>query len=187
MLEFSRTCPPLIVLRGAREDQIPQFLLVELCKKEGLTVSTAESCTAGLVSSKIADVPGASSVLCGGAVTYMSRIKHEWLGVSDKTIRSPGVYSELCAREMAEGVAEKSGSDLAVSVTGLAGPGGGTPEIPVGTVCFGYRIGKNTETETVHFPPDSSRETIRRESASHALLSLFKRILLRMEPETFFE
>lgn len=111
--------------------------LVATCSKAGLTVSTAESCTAGLVASSIADVPGASSCLRGGAVTYCDEAKHAILGVSLATLRSFTAVSRQTALEMATGSRQVYSSDISVSTTGYAGPGGGTEADPAGTVYIG--------------------------------------------------
>lgn len=111
--------------------------LVRRAAARGLTVSTAESCTAGMVASLIADVPGASEVLRGGAVTYCDEIKHRVLGVSEVTLARFTAVSRQTAAEMAEGSLELFGAGAAVSLTGYAGPGGGTAEDPAGTVYIG--------------------------------------------------
>lgn len=134
--------------------------LVELAASSGLTVSTAESCTAGMVASAIAGVPGASSVLRGGAVTYVNDIKHRVLGVSSETLDGVGAVSSDCARQMAEGSLRLFESDAAVSVTGFAGPGGGTPEEPVGTVYIG--IATDLEARAERFSFDGDRDTVRK-------------------------
>lgn len=111
--------------------------LVRVCTERGLRVSTAESLTAGLVASSMADVPGASAVLLGGAVTYCDQIKHKVLGVSEDTLRVHTAVSSETAVEMAQGSRELFSSDVAVSLTGYAGPGGGAEDDPVGTVYIG--------------------------------------------------
>lgn len=114
--------------------------VVELLKDMGLTVSTAESCTGGLLSERITSVPGASDVFELGICSYSERIKHEILGVSAETIEKYGVVSEEVALEMVGGLKKISGADVCVSVTGVAGPGGGTVDKPVGTVYIGFDI-----------------------------------------------
>ena len=108
--------------------------VVELLKERQLTLTMAESCTGGLVASRIVNVPGASAVFKGGFVTYTEEAKMKCLGVSAETLKTDGVVSGQCAKEMAEGAAKALEADVSVSVTGLAGPDGGTEETPVGTV-----------------------------------------------------
>mgnify|MGYP002224020041 CR=1 FL=1 len=112
--------------------------LVEHASARGVTVSTAESLTAGMIASTIADIPGASAVLRGGAVTYCDEIKHRVLGVEQETLDRFSAVSHQTAREMAAGSLELYQSDIAVSATGYAGPGGGTEQDPAGTFYIGW-------------------------------------------------
>ena len=148
--------------------------LVRRCCECGVTVSTAESCTAGLVSSTIADIPGASGVLRGGAVTYVDEIKHAVLGVSLDTLERFTAVSAPCALEMAEGARKVFGSSLAVSTTGFAGPGGGTEEDPVGTVYFGLASDCGVRTECRRF--EGTREDVRQAACLHALEMLLNAV-----------
>lgn len=107
--------------------------VVRLLKENGMTFATAESCTGGLISHRITNVPGASDVFTHGFVTYANEAKSEMLGVSAEAIATHGAVSETVAREMAEGALQKSGATISVAVTGIAGPGGGSEEKPVGT------------------------------------------------------
>lgn len=107
--------------------------IVRLLTERCLTLATAESCTGGLIANRITDVAGASAVFAHGLVTYANRAKTQWLGVSEEDLATHGAVSEVVARAMAEGALAASGSDLAVAVTGIAGPTGGSPEKPVGT------------------------------------------------------
>ena len=141
--------------------------LVALLKRKGLTVSTAESCTGGLVASSIVDVPGASAVFPGGAVTYAASVKTALLGVPADLIRERGVVSSDVAAAMAKGAQKRFGTDLAVSVTGVAGPDGGTPETPVGCVYIGVAIKERTVTFREDIPGD--REEVRRGAAERAI------------------
>ena len=141
--------------------------LVELCSARGLTVATAESCTAGMVASTIAGVPGASSVLRGGAVTYVNEIKRAVLGVSQESLDAYTEVSHPVAREMADGARRVFESDLAVSLTGYAGPGGGTAENPVGTVYLGISSAAGTESVRERF--DGDRMRVRMQAALRAL------------------
>ena len=112
--------------------------IVERASVLGVTVSTAESLTAGMIASTIADIPGASAVLRGGAVTYCDEIKHRVLGVEQETLDRYTAVSYQTAREMAAGSLDLYQSDIAVSATGYAGPGGGTEDDPAGTFYIGW-------------------------------------------------
>ncbi len=133
----------------------------------GLTIACAESLTAGMVSSAIADVPGASSVLRGGAVTYVNEIKERVLGVSRESIERYTEVSHQVAREMAKGALELFGSDVAVSLTGFAGPGGGTELDPVGTVYLGIADKQNVSSRRCTFCGD--RSSVRIQATAEAL------------------
>lgn len=110
--------------------------LLDLCKMKKLTVSTAESCTGGLVCASLVDIPGSSAVVTYGFITYSNEAKHELLGVGTETLETFGAVSKEAAIGMATGAVKKAKSDLAVAVTGIAGPGGATPGKPVGLVHF---------------------------------------------------
>ncbi len=135
--------------------------LVSCATEAGVTVATAESCTAGMVASTIAGIPGASEVLRGGAVTYVDDIKHKVLGVRQETLDTVGAVSHDCACQMAAGARALFETDCAVSVTGFAGPGGGTAEEPVGTVYLGIATPEGVRAERCHFEGDRTavRET----------------------------
>lgn len=146
--------------------------LTESLKAHGKTVAFAESCTAGLVSKLVADVAGASAVLKGSAVTYATASKAAVLGVSDEVLESFGPISEECAAEMASGALTLYGADIAVSVTGVAGPDD-YGDIPCGHVCFGVAVLTDgiikTRTCTVEFGRRRSRQTVRNLAAIRAL------------------
>ena len=111
-----------------------EFQIVRLLTERGEAVALAESCTGGYIAHLLTNVPGASAVFCAGLVTYSNEAKQKFLGVSSDTLARHGAVSEPVAREMAEGVRRVSGTDYGLAVTGIAGPGGGTAEKPVGTV-----------------------------------------------------
>jgi nicotinamide-nucleotide amidase len=115
-----------------------------LLRERGLTVATAESCTGGLVAHRLTNVPGSSAYVRGGVVAYANDAKQRLLGVASTTLASHGAVSEEAAAEMAAGARQSFGADIAVSTTGIAGPDGGTPEKPVGTVCLGLSSADET-------------------------------------------
>ena len=131
------------------------------------TFGTAESLTAGLIAATLAEVPGASLVLMGGVVSYDPRVKRELLHVSQATIDGPGVVSEPCARQMADGARQALRVDVAVSATGVAGPGGGTSETPVGTVFLGCASQNGTVVVRKQFAGD--RQAVREQTVLFAL------------------
>lgn len=115
--------------------------LGEVLKARGWTVCAAESCTGGLLLSRLTDVSGSSAYVSGGVVTYSNEAKIKFVGVQESTLAAHGAVSEETAREMAQGVQVAFGANLAFSITGIAGPGGGTAEKPVGLVYIGLAIG----------------------------------------------
>ena len=135
----------------------------------GVTVGTAESCTGGLVSGAITAIPGSSSALRGGIVSYDPAVKHDVLGVAQDVIDDParGVVSADCAHQMCVGARRVLGCDVAVSVTGIAGPGGEEPGKPVGTVWFGLATPHTVKTECLLFSGD--RDAVRNAAVAHAL------------------
>lgn len=156
-------------------DETLQELVVNCLRQRGETVALAESCTGGKVSSMLTDVPGVSSIYVGGAMTYSNGAKVKTLGVKEETLIEHGAVSEPVAAEMAEGACTHFSSDWAISVTGIAGPGGGTAEKPVGTVCFGLHGPQGTMTKG-RVLPFSQRERIRTLSASVALRWLLEEL-----------
>lgn len=139
----------------------------------GQRIAVAESCTGGLVAAALTEVPGASAVLLAGFVAYANEAKSALLGVDPGIIAAHGAVSEETARAMAEGALGRSGATLAVSITGIAGPGGGSLEKPVGTVVFGLaRTGGRTEVQTKRFDAGGGRGAIRLAAALHALALL---------------
>ncbi len=138
--------------------------------KRGLTFATAESLTAGMIGSLTADIPGSSSVYLGGIISYSNSVKRDVLGVPAAVLDSVGPVSEECAAAMAQGARRLTGADVAVSVTGIAGPGGAEPGKPVGTVWFGVATKNGTHTETRLFGGKKDRAKIRRLTAAHAMM-----------------
>ncbi|MEE1042455.1 MAG: nicotinamide-nucleotide amidohydrolase family protein [Clostridia bacterium] len=140
--------------------------LFELLKKHNLTISTAESCTGGLIASAITDVSGASSLFGTGVVTYSNDAKMKLIGVKKETLDQYGAVSEQTAFQMAEGVLKLADSDVSVAVTGIAGPTGGTPEKPVG---LGY-IGVSGKYGTFAYKNifKGNRDEVRKQTVSRA-------------------
>ena len=129
----------------------PQEQLVSLLLARGWHICFAESCTAGLACAHLVDVPGASNVLDVSFVTYANEAKEKYAFVKPETLAAHGAVSEAVAREMAKGIAAQSGAEVGVGISGIAGPGGGTPEKPVGTVCFGFFVNGTLSSATCHF------------------------------------
>ena len=145
--------------------------LIDILRSKGCTVSTAESCTGGLISSNITAIPGSSDVFLGGAVTYSNQSKVSILGVSQSTLEAHGAVSEETAREMVKGAVDVFGSDYAVAVTGIAGPGGATPEKPVGLVYIAVADGPRIVVTKNNFSGD--RDAVRESTVKEAV-SLLK-------------
>lgn len=142
--------------------------VLQLARARGLRLATAESCTGGMISAALTSVAGSSDVFERGFVTYSNAAKQDMLGVLPQTLATHGAVSEAVAREMAEGALTHSLADLAVSVTGIAGPGGSEFK-PEGRVCFGLaRRGAQTQVETVDFGP-LGRDAVRQATVDHAL------------------
>jgi nicotinamide-nucleotide amidase len=147
-------------------------------KKRGLMLTTAESCTGGWIAEAVTMVPGSSEWFERGFVTYTYISKREMLGVRGRTLGRHGAVAEEVVREMAQGALARSHAQVAVAVSGVAGPSGGTPEKPVGTVCFAWaHKHRKPRSETRHFPGD--REAVRRQSVVHALKEVLKLLARR--------
>ena len=150
-------------------------------KAHGYRLATAESCTGGWIAKVCTDLAGSSDWFEYGWVTYADEAKQRQIGVRGASLKQFGAVSEEVAAEMALGAQKNAGSDYALSVTGVAGPGGGSPEKPVGTVCFGW-VGpdQQPETETYRFDFDrdgeAGREQVRRATVAYALDGLLARI-----------
>lgn len=143
--------PEWILQKIQNEDYSLEERLVTRLAEKGLTVTTAESCTGGLIAGTIVNAAGASDVLKEGYITYSNEAKEHLLGVSHKTLEEFGAVSEQTAREMAEGAAKAANADVALSATGIAGPGGGTKEKPVGLVYVGCFVCGQTIVEKCCF------------------------------------
>lgn len=146
--------------------------IIAACEKQKLKIATAESCTGGLIAGTLTEVPGSSAVFDRGLVTYSNEAKIELLGVPAELIAAKGAVSEAVARAMAEGALAHSRADLAVAVTGIAGPGGGTPEKPVGLVHFAAARRGQAARRAVHVFEDLGRFSIRVASVRVALTML---------------
>jgi len=144
--------------------------LVKTLIEKKQTCATAESCTGGGVGYAITGVPGSSAVFWGGIISYDNSVKQGVLGVPAEVLATKGAVSSECATAMAEGARRRLGTDLAVSITGIAGPGGGSAEKPVGLVWFGLasKVGTTTEKKIFH----GDREAVRTAAIDHALTLL---------------
>ena len=147
--------------------------LLDRAKAQGIMIATAESCTGGMVAAALTDIPGSSAVMERGFVTYTNTAKQQMLGVRADTLEAHGAVSEQVAREMAEGALQNAQVQLAVSITGIAGPGGSEFK-PEGRVCFGLAAkGQPTHVETVEFGA-LGRDAVRRAARDHALNLLYQ-------------
>lgn len=144
--------------------------VLEALRHRGWRLATAESCTGGLVAAALTDVAGASDVVDRGFITYSNAAKIEMLGVRPDTLAAHGAVSQEVALEMARGALDRSGADIAVSVTGIAGPGGSDHK-PEGRVCFGLAHGKTLHSETQDFGA-LGRAGVRERATAHALAML---------------
>jgi len=160
------------------DDDTPQSVLVELLKQKGLTVATAESCTGGLIASRITDVQGSSEVFNEGFVTYANEAKVKHLGVKEQTLIDYGAVSEQTAREMVLGLIERTNCDVAIAVTGIAGPGGGTHDKPVGLVWVGVAV-KTSDGIKLSVTKNNfvgNREKIKFSTSTTAIINAIKMI-----------
>ncbi|MEM1100828.1 MAG: nicotinamide-nucleotide amidohydrolase family protein [Pseudomonadota bacterium] len=146
--------------------------LLEALRARGWTVTAAESCTGGMVAAALTDVAGSSDVFERGFVTYSNAAKREMLGVADATLAAHGAVSEEVVLEMARGAREAAAADLAVAISGIAGPGGSEHK-PEGRVCFGVATAEGTTTETVEFGA-LGRGKVRAAARDHALTRLME-------------
>lgn len=149
--------------------------IAKLCEKHHLTVSTAESCTGGLVAGALINAPGISAVYKEGYITYSNEAKKHLLSVSEDTLEKYGAVSHQTAYEMAEGCAKAANSDFAITTTGIAGPGGGTISKPVGLVYIGCYAKGQTKTYENNY--SGSRAEIRKQAVKDALHILYHAVL----------
>ena len=163
-----------------RESETLEQHVVGLLKRKKMTVATAESCTGGLVASTLVNVAGASEVFNEGYITYSNESKQKILGVKKKTLKKEGAVSDACAAEMAKGAAKTAGARAAISVTGIAGPDGGTEEKPVGLVYIGCCIDGKVWVESYHMNGD--RQKVREISVKKAL-DMLRRHLNHVEQD----
>lgn len=139
----------------------------EVLADRGLKLVLAESCTGGLLAARFTDRPGASRFFEAGLVTYSNAAKQSVLGVSPETLAAHGAVSGEVAREMLDGARSRTGADATVAITGIAGPGGGTPDKPVGTVWIGAAVDETVRVQRFHF--DGDRAQVRASSVDAAL------------------
>lgn len=158
------------------EKETLEDVVVRLLTKHDLTVTTAESCTGGLIAARLVNVPGASEVFRQGFITYSNKAKRKILDVSKTTLRKYGAVSEQTAKEMATGGVFATDADICIAVTGVAGPDGGTPEKPVGLVYIACYMKDSVQVEEYHF--NGNREKIREQTAVQAL-DLLRRAVLK--------
>ncbi len=159
-------------VEGAKAEGIGELAnrFLQACAQRKILAATAESCTGGLIIAALTDIPGSSSMVDRGFITYSNDAKMEMLGVSAPTLDAFGAVSAQTAQEMAEGALARSHAGIALAVTGIAGPDGGSAEKPVGLVWFGLAVtGRTTVTEKRVFE-NRGRDFIRRETVKHALV-----------------
>jgi nicotinamide-nucleotide amidase len=155
---------------GTGEDDLAG-LLVDECRRRGLMLAVAESCTGGMIGERITAIPGSSDVFLGGVIAYANRLKSEF-GVADRILEAHGAVSEETVKAMAQGALEKLGADLVVAVSGIAGPEGGTADKPVGTVWFGFA--RKSAVEAVRYVFPGTRHEIRARASQLALFGLLR-------------
>ena len=182
----------MAALESALEERLGRFLysadgrtveemVLDRCRDRGYSMATAESCTGGLVAARLTSVPGSTDVIVGGIVSYANEVKIEQLGVPAELIEQHGAVSAEVAEAMARGARERLGVDVAVSVTGIAGPGGGSEEKPVGLVYYHAETPEGGHGSKFDFPGD--RDSIRRRSVV-ASLHLVRRLLEQNRDES---
>lgn len=168
---------------STQEDMTLEKAVVDLLLANHLTVATTESCTGGLLAARLINVPGVSEVFKAGYVTYSNKAKRKLVGVKKSNLLKHGAVSDVVAKEMAKGAAIFTKADVTVSITGVAGPDGGTKEKPVGLVYIACNVKGNIEVKEYHF--SGSREKIRQSSVASALTLLRQCVLQYMSQVTF--
>lgn len=153
-----------------KKEEAPESRLVKLLLEKDLQITCAESCTGGMIASLLVNVPGVSEILMESYVTYSNEAKHRLLGVEQEALSEYGAVSQQVAFQMAEGAARAAGADAAIAATGIAGPGGGTAQKPVGLVYIGTYLCGNIRVTENHFLGE--RYEIRKQAAEAALLQL---------------
>jgi len=156
-----------------------ESVVVELLKRNNITLATAESCTGGDIARRITEVSGASGVFGYGFVTYANEAKRDILGVDEEILKNHGAVSEECARAMLKGLINRSGADIGVAVTGIAGPTGGSAEKPVGLVYIAF--GDNEDVQCIRYVLKGNRARIRRSASMNALNNVRKFIINKYE------
>jgi len=165
------------VIYGVDTDTLENTVF-QLLKEQGKTLAAAESCTGGLLAHKLTNIPGISASFDRGIISYSNRSKHELLNVKNETLENYGAVSEETAKEMAEGIRLSSGTDIGVSVTGIAGPDGGTAEKPVGLVYIGYADSSTVCAQRHIF---SGRRIDIKERSANSALHLVRKMLQKLE------
>lgn len=165
------------------EDETLEGAVVSLLKENKFTIAAAESCTAGLFTGRLANVPGTSEILKCGFITYSEKSKRKYVGVKRRTLDKFTAVSEQTAMEMSKGVCAVAKSDCGVSITGIAGPDGGSDKQPVGLVYIGVTIQKKTIVKEFHF--SGNRQEIRSRAVTEALALLRTALLKRFSEVTF--
>lgn len=150
-------------------------VILDRCRQAGHTIAVAESCTGGLLGARLTSIPGSSDVVLGGVIAYANDVKHDLLGVDERSLAAHGAVSEPVVKEMAQGVRTRVKSSIGLAITGVAGPGGGTPEKPVGTVWIAAALPDSTRAVQLRLIGD--RDEIRRR-ATQSTLELLRRMLL---------
>jgi PncC family amidohydrolase len=157
------------------EDQRLEALIGDALRAQRWTVCTAESCTGGLIAHRLTNIPGSSEYVLGGVVTYSNAAKIKLIGVPEATIQAYGAVSEPTARAMAEGVRALFDANVGVSVTGIAGPGGGTPDKPVGLTYIGLAV-RGLDAQIMQYVWNGDRESNKARSADAALQLIYAAI-----------
>lgn len=157
------------------DDEDLAAIVLEMCRSRSLTIGLAESCTGGLLGARLTAIPGSSDVLLGGVIAYHNDVKRDMLGVSDASLAAHGAVSDAVVREMATGARRATGARVGLAITGIAGPSGGTPEKPVGTVWLAVDVDGDVTTQLHHLWGD--RAEIRERAAQYTLDLLRARLL----------